>query len=142
MALSGAELVAVSYEGALYRRHPQSQVATTPKPTILVGRLFVSETLAEGMLSRSDLLREHGEALFWSLRAMWRQAKDAEVPSETLRRAENLLRQIATMGPSSLRGSLFVRSVGLLGPRWAEALLSLTGRSTPGTLPKGERAGQ
>ena len=59
LALSNASLVEVPYEGALYRRHPNSQVATTPKPAILLGRLFVCETLATGLLERPDLLAEY-----------------------------------------------------------------------------------
>jgi hypothetical protein len=125
IALTGAQLVTVPYEGALYRIHPQSQVATTPKPTVFRGRLLVVETLAAGILKNPTLLDEVGEALFWSLFAVLRQARLGGVPAAELRDAEALLRDIAVTGPSTIRQSMFATAIRYLGVRKAERLRNL-----------------
>jgi len=126
IALTGAALVSVPYEGALYRRHPQSQVATASKASIFRGRLLVAETLATGLLQRPRLLEVAGEAMFWSLWAMLRQARQGGVPSSELAHAGRLLRQLATEGPRPLRRTLSAAAVRYLGVRTAERLRALT----------------
>jgi glycosyltransferase involved in cell wall biosynthesis len=126
IALTGAPLVAVHYVGALYRRHPQSQVATTPKPAIFRGRLLVAETMAAAVLERPALVDEVGEALFWSLWAMYEQARLGGVPAGDLHRAEDLLREIARRRPGALKRSAFGFAVRYLGARTAGRLRHLT----------------
>jgi glycosyltransferase involved in cell wall biosynthesis len=134
IALTGARLVSVPYVGALYRRHPQSQVATTPKPAIFKGRLAVCETLAEGILARPALLETVGETLFWSLWAMLDQARRGGVPAKDLQHAEGLMRKVAARGPRTLRRSTFARVVRYVGARHAGRLRGwLT--SVPSNLP-------
>src|SRR5206468_10815456 len=122
IALTGARLISVPYVGALYRRHPKSQVATTPKPAIFRGRLAVCETLAEGILARPELLEAVGERLFWSLWAMLDQARRGGVPQAELAHAESLLREIARRKPAALQRSTFAAIVRYLGARNAGRL--------------------
>ena len=116
LALADADLVAVPYAGALYRRHPGSQVATSSKPAIFLGRLKVAEAMASGLLARPALLARHGETMFWSLWTMYRQSRDSGVASAELREAERLLGRLAAEGPRALRRSTFavmVRAIGV-----------------------------
>jgi glycosyltransferase involved in cell wall biosynthesis len=134
IALTGAQLVSVPYEGALYRRHPQSQVATSPKPAIYRGRLLVCETLAAAILERPALLNDVGHELFWSLWAMLGQARRGGVRPAELRGAETLLREIARRGPPVLRRSVFGMAVRHLGVRAADGLRRLV-ITSPGGAP-------
>jgi glycosyltransferase involved in cell wall biosynthesis len=129
IALAGGRLVSIPYAGALYRRHPGSQVATTSQAAIFRGRLTVAETLAVGVLARPDLLVRTGAPLFWSLWAMLSQARRGGVPSTELRQAEQLLREIARRGPPAVRRSTFGKAVRYLGVRNAERLRALVSRS-------------
>ena len=116
LALAGAPLVTVAYPGALYRRHPGSQVATSSKPAIFLGRLKVAQAMAEGLLARPALLARHGETMFWSLWTMYRQSREGGVASTELREAERLLGRLAAEGPQALRRSTFavmVRAIGV-----------------------------
>jgi hypothetical protein len=122
VALTGARLVSVPYFGALYRRHAHSQVATTPRPAIVRGRLLVAETLAAGLLRNPDLLAKHGVAMFWSLWAMRQQARASGVTNGELQPAERLLRHLARLGPTELLGSTYARAVRFLGVRAADRL--------------------
>ena len=127
IALTGARLMSVPYIGALYRRHPKSQVATTPKPAIFRGRLAVCETLAAGILARPHLFEAVGETLFWSLWAMLDQARRGGVLQTELAHAESLLREIAKRRPAALQRSTFAAIVRYLGARnagWLRALLA------------------
>jgi len=128
IALTGAGLVSVPYEGALYRRHANSQVATTPKPAIFRGRLSVAETLATGVLQDAALLERVGEPLFWSLWAMITQARHGGVAPPDLVRAEQLLQAVARRGPTPLRRTSSALAVRLLGVRAAERLRGLSAR--------------
>ena len=114
--------MSVPYIGALYRRHPKSQVATTPKPAIFRGRLAVCETLAAGILARPHLFEAVGETLFWSLWAMLDQAGRGGVPRAELAHAESLLREIAKRRPAALQRSAFAAIVRYLGARNAGRL--------------------
>ena len=124
-SLTGARLVTVPYDGALYRRHAGSQVAKTPKPEIFKGRLLVGETLAAGILEKPEIFQEAGEASFWSLWAMLRQARQGGVPAADLRHAEELLQEIARRRPNALRHSVFRLAVRYLGVRLADRLREL-----------------
>lgn len=126
IALTGARLVSVPYEGALYRKHPQSQVATAPKASIFRGRLLVAETLAAGLLQHPRLLEQAGEAMFWSLWAMLTQARKGGVAPGELQVAERLLRQLAKQGPAPLRRSPSAMAIRYLGARAAERLRALS----------------
>lgn len=126
IALAGARLVCVPYEGALYRRHPQSQVATAPKASVFRGRLVVAETLATGLLQQPRLLDQAGEAMFWSLWAMLIQARTGGVPPGELQGAERLLRQLANEGPARLRRSPSAMAIRYLGVRATERLRALS----------------
>lgn len=126
IALTGARLVSVPYEGALYRRHPQSQVATAPKASILRGRLQVAEVLAAGLLRQPGLLERAGEQMFWSLWAMLVQARRGGVASSQLQCAERLLHQLARKGPTSLRRTPSAMAIRCVGVRAAERLRALS----------------
>jgi hypothetical protein len=125
IALTGVRLVSVPYQGALYRKHPHSQVSTAPGAAILKGRLIVCETLATSILERPMLLDEVGEALFWSLWAMLDQARRGGVPGAEMHRAEGLLKEIARRRPRALRPSMFATVVRYLGVRTADHLRGL-----------------
>jgi GT2 family glycosyltransferase len=122
IALTGAPLVCVPYEGALYRKHAHSQVSTSRKSAIVRGRLLVCETLAAGILAQPTLLGQVGDVLFWSMWAMLRQARRDGVPPQELRNAETLLETIARHGPTAVRRSLFAKAVRHLGFRTADRL--------------------
>lgn len=119
IALTGARLVSVPYEGALYRRHARSQVARTSNAAIFKGRLFVCEMLAEGILRQPDLLRTSGHTLFWSLRAVLEQARAGGVAERELRHAEDLLREVAGRQLPGIERSAFRRAVRWFGARSA-----------------------
>ena len=127
IGLTGAPLVTVPYEGALYRKHPHSQVATSPSPAIFKGRLLVCETLAAGILERPALFQDAGEALFWSLWAMLRQARQGGVSESDLGNAETLLREVARRRPAGLQHSMFRLAVRFMGARKADRLRDLMG---------------
>jgi GT2 family glycosyltransferase len=132
LGLSGAPLIPVSYVGALYRRHAASQVATTPKPSILLGRLRVGEATATGLMKQPELLDRFGEPMFWSLWTLYRQARGAGVAAGDLEDAERLLGRLVSEGPAPLRRSTFavmVRTIGLsAADRLRSAWLGTVGR--------------
>ena len=128
VALAGVPLASTEYPGALYRRHPGSQVATSTRVDVLQGRLVVLETLAEGMLARRALLLEHGASLFWTLRAVWLQARAAGVSRDTCGRSAHWLRRIAAARPAGLTDSWFARVAAVVGMIDAERLLRISGR--------------
>jgi hypothetical protein len=135
VGLTGAPLVTVGYIGALYRRHARSQVATTPEPAILKGRLTVGEMMATQVLAHPDLLDRVGEPMFWTLWAMIRQARRAGVPEADMRPAEALARELVRRSPGRLRGSPFGRAVRALGMQRAERLRASLSRSALGGGP-------
>jgi len=135
VALSGAALVSVPYEGALYRRHPNSQVATARKKDVYVGRLTVAEMLAEGMLERPALVSEHGERMFWSLWAMMRQAERGGAEPERLHSTDRLLERLVAAGPASLRRSgtgISVQWIGAANTRRVRRRFEPAAASDPG----------
>jgi glycosyl transferase family 2 len=125
VALTEAPLVTVPYEGALYRKHPHSQVETSPRPEVDRGRLLVCETLAQGILERPQLFENVGEVLFWSLWAMIGQARRSGVATAKLQNAERLLQEVARRGPNQLRHSISGMAVRFLGARRAHRLRDL-----------------
>ena len=125
IALTGARIVPVDYDGALYRQHPDSQTATRSRLAIVTGRLRVGEMVAAGVLERPALLNEVGEVLFWSLWAMRDQARRNGAPVRELLAADDLLRAIARRGPSRLRRSVLAKTVRYLGVRAADRLRGL-----------------
>src|SRR5690606_3355950 len=73
-------LVPVAHAGALYRRHPGSQLATTRPADRARGHAVLTERLAGGMLACPELLGRHGTELFWACWTALQRARDAGVP--------------------------------------------------------------
>jgi hypothetical protein len=115
IALTGARLLPIPYPGALYRQHERSQVSSTPRPEVLLGRVRVGETLGRGMLERNDLLRTYGADLFWALWALRHQATEGRVPVAALRTLDGLIEQVAGRLVVTVRWRPFPLAVRLLG---------------------------
>ena len=128
VALRGTPLVSVPFVGAYYRRHAATMSANAPKVAYIKGHLQVMEVLCPGILGQDELLQKHGEVLFWCAWTALHRARQLGTSWRDLGWLAGHLRQIARRGPAELRRSAFVRSVGVMGVRWAEALRTLLGR--------------
>ena len=88
----------------------------------------MGETLATAILQRPALLDDVGESLFWSLWAMWDQARRGGVADVNLESSESLIEQLAARGPAALARSPFAYAVRYLGTRRASLLRRAVGR--------------
>ena len=115
-------LVAVPLVGALYRRHPGSQLATIKLADQARGHAQLMGRMAAAFLERPDLLERHGDQLFWSSVIALRRARASSVPWSELTALSAALRDVASRGRGAIRPSLLSRTMRLFGVRAAVAL--------------------
>lgn len=117
VGLHASALVPVAYQGARYRRHQHSQLATTSLADRTRGHAVLMTRMVEAFLERPPLLAAHGERLFWSAWTAVQRAREQGVPWAELAPLARVVREIPRRGPASLRASKMARAVGWLGPR-------------------------
>ncbi len=122
VGLVASALVPVAHVGALYRRHPQSQLATTKMVDRAGGHAALMGRMGAAFLDRPEMLERHGDRLFWSCFAALSRARAAGVPWDELEPLSSAIVQIARRGPAAARGSRFARAVRWIGVRPATAL--------------------
>jgi hypothetical protein len=133
-------LVTVPHVGALYRRHPGSQLATTKLADQARGHAVLMARMADAFLGRPDFLALHGDQLFWSCFTALRRARAQHVPWSELTALASGLAQLSADGPASVTSSRLARSMRLVGVRVATGLYALAGR-TSGVTTVGDAAG-
>jgi len=121
-------LVPVPHLGALYRRHPGSQLATTKLADQTRGHAQLMGRMAAAFLDRPELLRRHGDQLFWSCVIALRRARANHLPWAELLPLSEALRDIASRGPETVTPSLLSRTIRLFGVRAAVTLHAVTTR--------------
>jgi glycosyltransferase involved in cell wall biosynthesis len=124
-------LVPVLHLGALYRRHPGSQLATTKLADQARGHASLMARMAAAFLGKPDMLDQYGEQLFWGCVTALQRARGRGVPWVELAPLSSALREIAVRGPAAITSSRMGQSIRLVGVRLAANLHSLTagGRS-------------
>lgn len=132
VGLEGPALVRVPHVGALYRRHPHSQLATTKLADQARGHAALMARMAAAMLARPEWLRAHGEQLFWSCVTAIQTAQTRGVAWGELPLLREGLLALASRGPAAVTCSYLARAIRLVGVRAALRL-----RSTVGRLGKG-----
>lgn len=130
VALMQPRLVPVDHAGALYRQHPQSQLATTKDADRARGHAAVTARLGERMLQRPDLLAAHGEPLFWALWTSLRRAREKGVGFEELEPVMAVLRELVVVGPANVRAPRLAKMMRLLGPKWTSRIHAWTRRDS------------
>jgi len=128
IALPQPALVPVDHAGALYRQHPQSQLATTKDADRARGHAAVMARLGQGMLKRPELLAAHGEAMLWALWTSLRRALEKGVGWDELSPVTDVLAKLAARGPAQVRKGRLAAMIRLVGPRWASRLHGLVNR--------------
>jgi glycosyltransferase involved in cell wall biosynthesis len=128
VAMLGPELVGVPYVGALYRRHPGSQLATIRLVDQIRGHASLMGRMAQAIVARPDLLSAYGSVLLWSGFTALRRARSKRIPWTELEPLTFSLYEIATKGPDAVRRSRLARAMRLLGVRNATTLHGLMSR--------------
>ncbi len=133
VALTGAKLVPVNHLGALYRHHPQSQLATVSSADRALGHAVVMERMCQAFLEKDVLLQEHGAMLFWSSWAALRRARESGVAWRDLAGLVRMLNRVARKGPPPVRCTKIARLMRIVGARWAVGLQEMVdGRGDSG----------
>lgn len=122
VAMLGPPLVPVKYVGALYRRHPGSQLATIRLVDQMRGHAILVGRMAHAMLDRPELLAEHGTVLLWSCFNALSRARSKQIPWNELEPLVASLRELVTNGPEAVRRSRLAFAMRLLGVRAATTL--------------------
>jgi len=130
VALVGPPLVATPFIGALYRQHPQSQLATTKDADRARGHAAVMTRLGERMLKRRDLMDQHGRVLLWALWTSLRRALEKGVAWSELAPLTEVLARLVADGPAAVRQLRLAAAIRLVGPRWASRLHGLVNRQS------------
>jgi len=130
VGLLGPALVPVPYVGALYRRHPGSQLATVKLVDQMGGHASLMGRMAKAIVARPDLLAQHGQLLLWQGFTALRRARSKGIPWHELEPLVASLGDVATKGPEATRRSRLALSMRLLGVRAATSLHGLI--SPPG----------
>jgi hypothetical protein len=126
-------IVPVAYAGALYRQHPESQLATTKAADRAYGHVTLVTRMAAVVLERPALLEAHGARVFWSLWSSVAHGRRAGVPWRDLRAATGALLALARRGPRDVRSSASARVFRLVGVRAGFALQQRGIRSASGS---------
>jgi hypothetical protein len=126
VGLLADDLVCVPYVGAIYRQHPQSQLATTSMLDRTRGHAALMSRMTAKLLNDGTLLEHHGERLFWSAWTALVRAHANGVPWSELRSLAGGLREVARRGPRSVRQTKMARAARWLGVRGALSLQSLS----------------
>lgn len=121
----GPPLVPVDVIGALYRRHPGSQLATTSMANRARGHVCLVERMAEALLGRPDLLEAYGREMFWACVTALNRARGQRVAWRELAPLAARLHEIARRGPEPVRASLTARAIRWVGVRTALRLQPL-----------------
>jgi glycosyltransferase involved in cell wall biosynthesis len=119
VGLIASELVPVSYVGALYRRHPGSQLATTKLADQARGHAALMTRMVDTLLGRPDILEAHGEQLFWSAVTAYKRARQQDVPVDELSPLATAIGRLASQGSPRVRRLGLARLTRLLGVRRA-----------------------
>jgi NAD(P)-dependent dehydrogenase (short-subunit alcohol dehydrogenase family) len=127
VGLHATQLVPVPYEGARYRRHPQSQLATTSLADRTRGHAAVMTRMITALLDREELLAAHGDQLFWSAWTSLARARAEGVSWQELEPLSRQIRQLTRLGPPAVKRSWLARAVRLVGPRAGMALRNHAG---------------
>lgn len=122
VGLEAPALLRVPHVGALYRRHPGSQLATTKPADQARGHAVLMGRMAQAFLARPEVLAAHGDPLFWSAFTALTRARAQKVPWSELEPLAQSLQQVSTDGPPSVRESRLARTIRLLGVRPAARL--------------------
>jgi len=122
VGLEATVLVRVPHVGALYRRHPGSQLATTTPADQARGHAVLMARMAQAFLARPETLAAHGDKLFWSAFTALTRARAHDVSWTELEPLEQSLRQVSRGGSSSVSKSRLARMIRLLGVRPAARL--------------------
>jgi glycosyltransferase involved in cell wall biosynthesis len=117
VGLDEPELIPVSYMGARYRQHPQSQLATTSPANRARGHAAVMARMTDAMVRRPSMLARYGDQMFWSVWTALKRAREANVPWAELASLQSSLRDLASKGPRSVTRSSTARAIRWLGPR-------------------------
>ena len=125
VGLDAPALVRVPHVGALYRRHPQSQLATTKLADQARGHAVLMARMADAFLSRPVMLSAHGDPLFWSAFTALRRARAQDVPWSEL---ESLERALAGLSASPAGRSKLARLIRVIGVRKAMLIYSAISR--------------
>jgi hypothetical protein len=125
IALLRPPLIVLPYVGALYRRHPASMSATTPSTARARGHVAVMETLATGFLAQRQLLNDYCEHAFLGSDVAIRRARSLGVSWSDLKGLGGAMRQMAEVGPVSVRNTRLAVLVRRLGVRTAYSLRQL-----------------
>jgi glycosyltransferase involved in cell wall biosynthesis len=130
VALLEPKLIAIPHIGALYRQHPHSQLATTKDADRARGHAAVVGRLGERMLTHPELLKLHGDSLFWALWTSIRRAREKGVSWTELDPVARVLVKLAQDGPANFRNGRFARLIRLVGIRWASRVHGLFNRQS------------
>jgi hypothetical protein len=130
VGLLGVTLTRVPHIGALYRRHPGSQLATTKLADRARGHACLMGRMAEAFLQRPDLLATHGDPLFWCSFTALRRAREQGVPWAELLPLSASLARLSDAGPGHTRRTRLARAIRLLGVRRATRLYEWVSRDT------------
>jgi glycosyltransferase involved in cell wall biosynthesis len=122
VGLHASALVPVPYVGARYRRHQQSQLATTSLADRTRGHAALMAGMVSAFLERPAFLTKHGDRLFWSAWTAIKRAREQGVAWSELSALSDGVRRLARDGPPTVRGSFTARAVGLFGVRIATHL--------------------
>ena len=121
VGLHAQALVLVPHVGALYRRHPGSQLATTKLADQARGHAVLMARMADAFLTRPDLLARHGDQLFWSCFTALQRARAQQVSWQELAPLAQGLALIASDGPPSVKSSrlaVAIRQFGIKPAAW------------------------
>jgi hypothetical protein len=113
VGLDAPALVRVPHVGALYRRHPQSQLATTKLADQARGHAVLMARMATAFLSRPQALAGHGGAVFWSAFTALRRARAQAVPWTELEPLERGLAGLAASPAGRSKLAWLIRAIGV-----------------------------
>ena len=113
VGLDAPALIRVPHVGALYRRHPGSQLATTRLADQARGHAVLMARMAQAFLSRPEMLAAHGDQLFWSCFTALRRARAQSVPWSELEPLEGGLSRLAASPAGRAKLAWLIRAVGV-----------------------------
>ena len=134
VGLEGPAIVPISYVGALYRQHAQSQLATTKAADRARGHAKLVGRMAAALIERPPLLERHGAVLFWSVWSAIAHSRRAGTDWVELQDTAAVLLTVARRGPREVRTSTAARLFRLVGVRAGLALQEWRALAQPDSL--------
>jgi hypothetical protein len=128
VGLHAGALVPVDYPGALYRQHPQSQLATVTLANRTRGHAIITARMAQGILQRPDLLDTCGSTLLWAIWTALGRARQQGVSWGELEPLSASLLALVSNGPASVTSTKLARTTRLLGVKPALSMQQLASR--------------